>query len=62
VVDSVVLGDAVVRSGATVRRAILDERTRVGSGARVGTDDGLTVTRRGTSVAENAVCEPEEKP
>lgn len=61
VTDSVLLGNTVVRSGAVVRRAVLDERTTVGSGARVGTDAGLTVTRRGTAVDDDAVLEPEEK-
>jgi glucose-1-phosphate adenylyltransferase len=55
VVDSVLLGDVVVRDGAVVRRAVLDERTVVGSGARVGQADGeLTVTRRDTEVAAGA--------
>jgi glucose-1-phosphate adenylyltransferase len=62
VVDSVVLGNAVVRAGATVRRAVLDEHTSVGPGARVGTAEGLTVTGKGTTVPDHAVLEPEEKP
>lgn len=45
VLDSVLLADCVVRSGATVTRAVLDERTEVT--ADLGGPDGdLTVTRR----------------
>nr|ASV47128.1 glucose-1-phosphate adenylyltransferase [uncultured bacterium] len=51
VLDSVLLGDVVVRAGAVVRRAVLDERTDVGARARVGQADGeLTVTRRDTTI------------
>jgi glucose-1-phosphate adenylyltransferase len=59
--DSVLLTDTVVRAGASVCRAVLDERTRVGAGARVGTPEGgVTVTRRDTEVAEGAEVDPEE--
>jgi glucose-1-phosphate adenylyltransferase len=36
VVDSVVMADTVIQSGARVHRAILDKYVRVGEGARVG--------------------------
>ena len=40
VADSIVLPGAVVRSGARVERAILDDRVEVGADARVGARDG----------------------
>lgn len=38
--DSVLLPGAVVRAGARVERAILDDRVEVGRGAQVGEEDG----------------------
>ena len=50
--DSIVLGDAVIRSGATVERAVLDERVRVEAGAQIGAPDGdLTVVGRDRGVS-----------
>lgn len=58
VLDSVLLADCVVRAGARVERAVLDERTEVGEGARAGRPDGgLTVTRRGTTVDPGSTLE-----
>lgn len=59
VVDSVLLADCVVRAGARVERAVLDERTEVGRDARVGAADGpITVTRRGTTVRPGDAVRP----
>jgi glucose-1-phosphate adenylyltransferase len=38
--DSVVLPGAIVRSGAEVVRAVLDDGVRIGRGAAVGAPDG----------------------
>lgn len=62
VVDSVVLADTVVRSGAAVDRAILDERTEVGADARVGrAGAGITVTGRGAELAAGTEFASEEE-
>ena len=61
VLDSVVLADTVVRCGATVTRAILDERIEVGADARIGHPDGtITVTGRGTAVAAETELDAED--
>jgi ADP-glucose pyrophosphorylase len=61
VVDSAVLADTVVRSGATVTRAIRDEHTEVGVDARVGrAGGGITVTGGDTGVAAGTEFATEE--
>lgn len=52
--DAIVLHDTRVSPGATVTRAILDERVRVGRGAEVGGDEAITVVGAGVTVAARA--------
>jgi len=43
--DSIVMFDAVIETGATLDRAILDKEARIGAGARVGVGDDLRPNR-----------------
>ena len=43
--DSIVMHDSLVRRGATLDRAILDKRVRVGEGAVVGAGEAMTPNR-----------------
>jgi glucose-1-phosphate adenylyltransferase len=65
VTDSVIFGDVVVGSGAVVAGAIVDQHSRIGEGARVGSvdvdlddDDALVLLGRDSAVAEGAVVAP----
>ncbi len=52
--DAILLHDAHVGSGATVTRAILDERVRIEDGSEVGGDEAVTVVGAGVTVAARA--------
>jgi glucose-1-phosphate adenylyltransferase len=54
VIDSVLLPGARVRSGATVTRAVLDDRVEVGRDATVGGDGEITLVGRQARVDEGA--------
>ena len=57
--DSVLMHGTVVRSGARVVRAVIDERVDVGRDARVGKAGGdLVLVGRGEQVAKGAHLEP----
>ena len=65
--DSVVFADTVVEAGATVDWAIVDERCRIGAGARIGEPaegatpvdpDLVSVIGREARVSAGAVLEP----
>ena len=59
VTGSVIMGECVIREGATVEYAIIDRDTEIGKGARVGepraAGHGIAVLGTGVRVAENAV-------
>ena len=64
--DSVVMPGVVIEAGAIVRHAILGENSRIGKGAIVGGAFGegekkqISVTAKGSVMAENAVLLPGE--
>ena len=57
--DAVLFDDVTVEAGATVSRAIVDQRCRIGRGARVGSDDAdLDDSDDITIVGNDAVIAP----
>jgi glucose-1-phosphate adenylyltransferase len=58
VIDSVLLPGARVRSGATVTRAVLDDRVEVGRDATVGGDGEITLVGRQARVDDGAQVPP----
>ncbi len=55
--DSVIMGDTCIHRDAVVCRAILDEQVVIGSGAKVGGDEKITVIGKQLVVADNEVVE-----
>ncbi|MCA1711610.1 MAG: glucose-1-phosphate adenylyltransferase, partial [Actinobacteria bacterium] len=51
--DAVLLHDVVVRAGATVQRAVVDARTEIGSGVRVGGADGVALVGSGQCLEQD---------
>ena len=58
VVDSVLLTDVVVRSGAVVRRAVIDDGVEVGRDAKVGGDGDITLVGCRERLDDGAVVQP----
>ena len=52
--DSVLLPGVLVRAGATVTRAVLDDNVVVGAGATVGGDGEISLVGREARVADGA--------
>jgi len=58
--NSILLTDVVIEAGAVVERAIIDKRSRIGQGARVGSADeksGLTVIGKNSQVPPGTTIE-----